>query len=117
LEDEIEKYHQKTEKWNELGFIQIWLMHYEDILLLGMNGERLDEIWRYGQGMIGVVTSKLDGNIFDFMKRLKESISYEDIEDWRINPSDIYKKLGEGFWRVNRTKGSAGSCLTGADSI
>jgi hypothetical protein len=109
LEEEIEKYHQKTEKWNELGFIQIGLMHYGDILLLGMNGERLDEIWRYGQGMVNVVTSKLDGNIFDFMKRLKESISYEDIEDWRISPTDIYKKLDESFWRVNRTKGSASS--------
>ncbi len=61
MEEEIEKYHQKAEKWNELGFIQIGLMHYGDILLLGMSGEKSDEIWRYGQGMIGLVTSKLDG--------------------------------------------------------
>ncbi|MEZ4907015.1 MAG: hypothetical protein R2771_05105 [Saprospiraceae bacterium] len=100
LEEEIEKYHLKSEKWNELGFIQIGLMHYGDILLLGINNDKSDEIWRYGQGMIGNVASKLDDNIFDFMKRLKESISYEDLEDWRISQSDIYKNLGEDFWRV-----------------
>jgi len=106
LEEEIEKYALKSEKWNELGFMQIGLMHHGDILLLGLSEGKEDEIWRYGQGIIGTVTSKLDDDIFDFMKRLKESISYEDIEDWRISCDDIYKKLGENFWRVNRNKES-----------
>lgn len=41
---EVEKYKQKTEKWNELGFMQIGLMHHNDVLLLGMNGDKIDEI-------------------------------------------------------------------------
>lgn len=102
IREELEKFHNKAEKWNELGCIQIGLMHYNDVLLLGVENDKADEIWRYGQGVVGSITSKLETDIFSFMKRLNESILYDDLEDWKIKPRNLYKRLGENFWRVDR---------------
>ncbi|MBK7009819.1 MAG: hypothetical protein IPH36_14905 [Saprospiraceae bacterium] len=47
---EIEKYHNEVENWNKLGFVQIGLMHWSDVLLLGVEDTNREEIWRYGTG-------------------------------------------------------------------
>ncbi|OQD43419.1 hypothetical protein BUL40_06200 [Croceivirga radicis] len=98
--EEVKKYQSKEENWNTKGFIQIGLMLHGDVLLLGVEDENKDEIWRYGQGLLNQVHSKLEDNIFDFFMRAKEVLLEDDIEDWGINSSRIYKLLKEDFWRV-----------------
>lgn len=102
LIEELDKYKAQVEHWNKAGFVQIGLMYYGDVLLLGMEGEKRDQIWRYGQGLIKTTMSKLENNIFDFFKRLSESLLEEDIESWGIKKSQIYKNLVEDFWRVKK---------------
>lgn len=99
---EVEKYHNKEENWNTKGFIQIGLMFHGDVLLLGVEDKNKDEIWRYGQGLLNKVHSKLEDNIFDFFMRAKEVLLVDDIKDWGINYSQIYKLIKEDFWRVKK---------------
>jgi hypothetical protein len=100
--DEIEKYKKKEENWNQIGLIQIGLIYQGDVLLLGVENENRDEIWRYGQGLLSNVHTKLEDNIFDLFMRSKEVLLQEDLEDWGIKPYQIYKLLSEDFWRVRK---------------
>ena len=100
LEQELVKYENQIENWNKLGFMQIGFMHWSDVLLIGMKNENLDEIWRYGQGLLSKVCSKLESDIFQFVSRLKESLQEEDLVEWNISKSQIYRNLNEGFWRI-----------------
>ena len=104
LLDEIEKYKNKEENWNKIGFIQIGLIYQGDVLLLGVENKNRDEIWRYGQGLLSNVHTKLEDNIFDLFMRSKEILLQEDLEDWGIKTSQIYKLLTEDFWRVRKEK-------------
>lgn len=98
--EEIEKYKRKDENWNRLGFVQIGLIHWSDVLLIGVEEHNMDEIWRYGQGM-GIVTCKLDNNIFDFFSRLQVSVDEETLEELGITDiTKLYRNWGEDFWRV-----------------
>jgi hypothetical protein len=98
--EEIEKYKNKEENWNVKGFIQIGLIYEGDVLLLGVEDKNRDEIWRYGQGLLNNVHTKLENNIFDLFMRSKEVLLQEDLDDWGIKPQQIYKLLSEDFWRV-----------------
>ncbi len=100
LEQEMMKYENETENWNKLGFMQIGIMHWSDVLLIGMRDENLDEIWRYGQGLLSKVCSKLENDIFKFVSKLKESVQDEDLAEWNISKNHIYRNLNEDFWRV-----------------
>lgn len=100
--EEIEKYKNKDENWNKLGFIQIGLFYEEDVLLLGVEDENRDEIWRYGQGLLSNVHTKLEDNIFELFMRSKEILLQDNLQDWGIKPSQIYKLLSEDFWRVRK---------------
>ncbi|NOS94344.1 MAG: hypothetical protein HOP30_20715 [Cyclobacteriaceae bacterium] len=100
--DEIEKYKNKKEYWNKMGFIQIGLIYEGDVLLLGVEDHNRDEIWRYGQGLLSNVHSKLEDNIFDLFMRSKEILLQEDLVDWGVKPIQIYKLLSENFWRVRK---------------
>lgn len=100
--EEVKKYQNKEENWNTKGFVQIGLMFHGDVLLLGVEHENKDEIWRYGQGLLNQVHSKLEDNIFNFFMRAKEVLLIDDIVDWGINTSRIYKRLDEDFWRVEK---------------
>jgi hypothetical protein len=100
--DEIEKYKNKEENWNKMGFIQIGLIYEGDVLLLGIEDNNRDEIWRYGQGLLSNVHTKLEDNIFDLFMRSKEILLQEDLEDWGVKPNQIYKLLTENFWRVRK---------------
>jgi hypothetical protein len=97
---EIDKYKQGKEKWNELGFVQIGLMFHGDVLLLGIEDENEDEIWRYGQGLLEKLSCKLENNIFDFFKKLNEKVDIEGLKEMNITLESIYRKLGENFWRI-----------------
>ncbi len=100
LLEEVNKYKRKEENWNRLGLMQIGLMHSSDVLLIGLEEKNLDQIWRYGQGM-GIVTCKLDDNIFDFFSRLKLVIDEEALNEIGIIDSKkLYRNWGEDFWRV-----------------
>jgi hypothetical protein len=96
LLDEIEKYKNKEETWNKMGFIQIGLIYQGDVLLLGVEDKNRDEIWRFGQGLSNVHT-KLEMNIFDLFMRSKEILLQEDLEDWGVKSYQIYKLLSEDF--------------------
>lgn len=99
---ELDKYSRRAERWNEMGFVQIGLMYYGDVLLLGVEDSNRDEIWRYGQGIIGNPACKLEDNIFNFFRKLKETIDADDLKDWKIGIEQIYKNFNEDFWRVRR---------------
>jgi hypothetical protein len=99
---EIQKYKNKEENWNKLGFIQIGLIYQGDVLLLGVEDKNRDEIWRYGQGLLSNVHTKLEENIFDLIMRSKEIILQDNLDDWGIKPNQIYKLLSEDFWRVRK---------------
>lgn len=100
LLEEVEKYKKKEENWNKLGLMQIGLMHSSDVLLIGVEKENQDQIWRYGQGM-GIVTCKLNDNIFDFFSRLKLVIDEEALNEIGVNNAEkFYRNWGEDFWRV-----------------
>ncbi|MCB0748338.1 MAG: hypothetical protein KDC90_12830 [Ignavibacteriae bacterium] len=99
LLNEVDKYYEKAENWNNLGFIQIGLMHWSDVLLIGVEGTNKDEIWRYGTGNLNQTFSKLTNNIFEFVGKLRESIDYENLRDYGIEPDQIYRNLNETFWK------------------
>lgn len=102
LSKELLKYHGREENWNKLGFVQIGLMHWDDVLLLGMTNENRDQIWRYGGGLAAKTHSKLEDDVFKFLSRLRESVDLEALEEWKISIGQIYRNLGEDFWRVRR---------------
>jgi len=97
---EIDNYRNKAENWNDLGFIQIGLMYWSDVLLLGVENNNRGEIWRYGTGDLNETCSKLANNIFEFMGRLQESIDHESLDDHNIDLDQLYRNLSEPFWRV-----------------
>lgn len=100
LNIELENYLNKTEKWNELGFMKIGLLFHGDVLLLGLSKDYIGQIWRYGSGMIKTQYCKLDNNIFDFFTRLKESLDYDQLGFLKINEDSLYKNWNEDFWRI-----------------
>jgi hypothetical protein len=100
LKEELVKWKNKEENWNIKGFMQIGLLYHGDVLLIGMENQFSDEIWRYGIGLSNTVLSKLDDNIFDFFSRLNTSIDDEEMEELNINENQIYKNLVEDFWRI-----------------
>jgi hypothetical protein len=100
LIEEYGKYKNKVENWNKEGFMQIGIMYWGDVLLLGVEEDKKDEIWRYGNGLVNTVLSKLDNNIFDFFSRLKSAVDTETLEELNINTSQLYRNWGEDFWRV-----------------
>jgi len=53
LLEEIEKYNKRSDKWNDLGFVQIGLLHWSDVLLIGVENGNKGEVWRYGTGIFG----------------------------------------------------------------
>lgn len=102
LHEETLKYHSNVEQWNRLGFIQIGILHWSDVLLLGVEKDKRGQIWRYGTGLIDNQCSKLDNNIFDFISRLHESIDQEMLDDYNLNIDTIYKNPTEQFWRIKK---------------
>jgi hypothetical protein len=102
LSREIDEFKGKTEKWHRMGFAQIGLMFHGDILLVGVEDNNQDEIWRYGQGIIGNLTCKLENSIFDFFRRLNEKVDEEGLQEFNINLGGIYKKFDEDFWRIKK---------------
>jgi hypothetical protein len=100
LLNEINKYYEKTENWNDLGFVQIGLMHWSDVLLIGVEKNNKDEIWRYGTGNLNETCSKLTNNIFEFLSKQEESIDFENLGVYNIELDQIYRNLNETFWRV-----------------
>ena len=100
--NEISNYNDKVENWHHKGFIQIGLLFHGDVLLLGIENDNRDEIWRYGQGLLNKVHSKLEDNIFSFFCKAKEKVLIEDLEDWKINVDQLYKNWKDDFWRVKR---------------
>jgi hypothetical protein len=99
---EINEYKEKKEKWHVMGFAKIGLMFHGDILLVGLEDNNQDEIWRYGQGIIEKLTCKLEDDIFNFFKKLTEKIDKEGLQELHIDLEDIYKKLDEDFWRIKK---------------
>lgn len=99
---EINEYKEKTEKWHDMGFAKIGLMFHGDILLVGLEDNNQDEIWRYGQGIIEKLTSKLEDNIFNFFRRLTEKVDKEGLQELDIALDDVYKRLDEDFWRIKK---------------
>ncbi len=101
LLDEFDKYDDRIENWNREGFVQIGLMYWGDVLLLGVGNNNKDEIWRYGNGLINTHICKLDNNIFDFFSRLKSLLDLETLDELEIkDPSQLYRNWGDNFWRV-----------------
>jgi len=101
---EINEYRERKEKWHSMGFAKIGLMFHGDILLVGVEDNNEDEIWRYGQGIIEKLTCKLEDNIFNFFKKLSEKVDKEGLEELNIALDDVYKKLGDDFWRIRKTE-------------
>lgn len=104
LIEETEKYRNKDEKWNKLGFIQIGILHWSDILLLGIEKDKKGQIWRFGTGILDSQCSKLDNNIFDFISRLQESIDQESLDVYNLSIDNIFKNTSESFWRIRKNK-------------
>jgi tRNA U34 5-carboxymethylaminomethyl modifying GTPase MnmE/TrmE len=75
-------------------------MHWSDVLLIGVEDNNKDEIWRYGTGDLNETCSKLANNIFEFISKLNESIDYENLDTHNIEVEQIYRNLNETFWRV-----------------
>jgi len=100
LKDEISNYSKQSENWNKLGFVQIGLMAFADVLLIGVEDSNYDQIWRYGTGLVTNTCSKLENNIFEFVCRAREVLLTEDLDDWGITESQLYKNINERFWRV-----------------
>ncbi len=97
---EFDNFTKKKENWHELGLLKIGYLFYGDILLIGMEENNKDEIWRYGNGILSEITCKLDDNIFDFFNRLKISVDTDLLDEWNIKESQIFKNYGESFWRI-----------------
>ena len=103
LMSELSKFENKNENWHESGLMQIGLMHWSDVLLLGIEEHNMDEIWRYGEGLSDKnQCTKLEDDIFQFIGKLSESISMDDLDDWGITKKQIYRNLDDKFWRVRR---------------
>lgn len=105
---EYKEYENITCEWHDNGFIKIGFMApFRDLLLLGVEEENKDEIWRFGEYRGPKTTSdyfKFDDNIFDFMSRLEQYWSDKDLKDKGIDSSLVYKNWGEDFWRVREDK-------------
>lgn len=100
LNIEFQNYINKTDRWNELGFMKIGLLFHGDVLLLGLSENNFGQIWRYGTGMKRNQSSKLNNNIFDFFSRLKENIDEDQLNYLKISVDSLYKNWDEDFWRV-----------------
>jgi hypothetical protein len=101
---EFGNYKLRTEHWHKLGFIQIGLMdNSSDVLLLGVQEDNKDQVWRHEPSVPDKVGAKSGNNIFEFIRYLKESIDYENLKIHHIELDQIYKNISENYWRV-RTK-------------
>jgi hypothetical protein len=102
LNKEYNCYINKTDLWNELGFMKIGLLFHGDVLLLGLSDDKYGEIWRYGSGLINTQFCKLDNNIFEFFSRLREKIDEDQLKYLQISEESLYKSWNEDFWRVRQ---------------
>jgi hypothetical protein len=93
-------YKEKSENWHQIGLMKIGFLFHGDLLLLGIENDKRDEIWRYGNGLLSKVCCKLDNNIFEFFSRLILDFDTELLDEYNLDISSLYKKFGEDFWRV-----------------
>ena len=101
---EFDNYKLQTENWHKLGFIQIGLMdNSSDVLLLGVQEDNKDQVWRHEPSVADKIGAKAGNNIFEFIRNLKESIDYENLTIHQTELDQIYKNISENYWRV-RTK-------------
>lgn len=91
LKEEIE--------WREHKLLRIALLGQAGFggLYLGCGDHNADEIWIYNADDDPQFT-KLNDNIFEFMKRLVFSTDFSNLEKEKYK--SLYKKWGENFWRV-----------------
>lgn len=102
LNSEYAKYKDRTAHEHKFGLIRFAdFSHSDDMLCIGVEDHNLDEIWRYGP-VLEDQTNKLANDIFEFMGKLKQYICEEDLEEYEIDTSQLYKNWGEDFWRVRR---------------
>jgi hypothetical protein len=98
---EFGNYKLQTEHWHELGFIQVGLMdNSSDVLLLGVQEDNKDHIWRHEPSIADKIGAKAGNNIFEFIRNLKESIAGENLTIHHIELNQIYRNISENYWRV-----------------
>ncbi len=106
LEDEIleelYKYLNNPLDYHLEGFILIGRFDIADSILLGIEGERLDEIWSLN-GDLGYDRpdiQMISKDIFSFFRLCKEELIEMNLKMRGINASQLYRNWGEDFWRV-----------------
>jgi hypothetical protein len=104
LKQELDLYKEKYEKYHKQGFITIGLFEINDAILLGVEENNLDEIWKLNGdwGDEQPYCQKLTSNIFEFVNLFRRDLIKINLVTRKINECDLYKNWGEDFWRVKK---------------
>jgi len=112
LLDEYNRFLNKEEEWHRKGFMKFGYFGFgSDILLIGIENNVRDEIWRRGVDFSNLY-DKLASDIFDLMSKIKlfvceddlEETCGEELEECDVDVSDFYRIYGEDFWRIKGEK-------------
>lgn len=108
LSEELIEYKNQSNYWHNSGFIRFCSLNYgTDKLLLGIADNVKDEIWRWG-GDYPNLHDKIANDIFDLFSMMRlficeedwEDICGEDIINFDIDSSKLYKNWGDDFWQL-----------------
>ena len=68
-------------------------------MLIGCSPGEMDRVYMY-DSEAGLVL--LEESIFDFFANFKGGMELEDLNKYNIDPKDLYRNIGEDFWRVHK---------------
>ena len=103
LEVELKNYAAGVDLFHTEGFIKIGLFDMNDTILLGVNEDNKDTIWRLNgdRGDDRPYKEKMEDSIFDFVNSFQRVVIKMNLLVRRVEEGRLYKKWGESFWRVS----------------
>ncbi|MDF7822058.1 hypothetical protein P1X15_30865 [Runella sp. MFBS21] len=104
--EELYKYLNNPLDYHLEGFILIGRFDIADSILLGIEGEHVNEIWSLN-GDLGHERPEIQmisEDIFSFFRLCKEVIIEMSLKMRDINTSQLYRNWGEDFWRVREER-------------
>jgi len=102
LEIELKRYAAGVDEFHTEGFIKIGIFDMNDTILLGVNEDNKDTIWKlngdWGDGR--PMKDKMNDSIFEFVNSFRQVVIKMNLHVRRVDEARLYRKWNEGFWRI-----------------
>ena len=98
LRYEIKEYHQKIEVWHQSGMIKIGWTH-GDLILLGLESDKLDKIFIYGESSDNGEFYEIAENVFSMFAKIELVPDEQLLDFYKVDLNGLSKDWGSNYWK------------------